>query len=74
MYYADKFMNSQAGIALKSDLDKSRKRHSTLPAVNEETLLNYAGAEGIHWGTKELVDFFYILCEYTTTVSFEALV
>jgi hypothetical protein len=40
MYYGDKFMESPAGIALKTTLDKSRKRHGALPAVNEETLLN----------------------------------
>jgi len=71
MYYGDKFMESPAGIALKTTLDKSRKRHGALPAVNEETLLKYQGADGLSWTLCEVADFFQILSEYTTTTTFQ---
>jgi hypothetical protein len=74
MYYGDKFMDSAAGIALKDKLEKSRKRHGALPAVNEGTILKYAGAEGLRWSINEVSDFFNILSEFTSTSQFEATV
>lgn len=67
MYYGDKFMESPAGIALKTTLDKSRKRHGALPAVNDETILRFAGADGLCWTLREVTDFYQILSEFTTT-------
>ena len=72
MFYADKFIESPAGIALKKTLDKSRKRHGALPAVNEETILKYQGAEGLKWTLCEVADFFKILSEFTTTTNFQS--
>jgi len=74
MQYGEKYMNSAAGIALKANLDKSRRRHGTLPAVDEGTILRFEGAEGLHWSMDEVSDFFKILSEYTSTTPFKAIV
>ena len=74
MYCGDKFMGSAAGIALKDKLDKSRRRHGALPAVNEGTILWFAGAEGLRWSINEVADFFKILSEFSSTAPFEATV
>ena len=44
---------------------------SPVPAVNEETLLKYQGADGLSWTLCEVADFFQILSEYTTTTTFQ---
>src|SRR5438045_9130042 len=74
MYCGDKFMGSAAGIALKDKLDKSRRRHGALPAVNEGTILWCAGAEGLLWSINEVADFFKILSEFSSTGTIEATV
>ena len=40
-------IESPVGIALKATLDKSRKRHGALPAVNEETILKFQATDGL---------------------------
>jgi len=72
MYYRDKFIESPAGIALKATLDKSRKRHGALPAINEETILKFQATDGLHWTLCEVADFFQILSEFTTTTNFQS--
>ena len=74
MHYGDKYMTSAAGIALKANLDKSRRRHGALPAVDEGTILRFEGAEGLHWSMDEVSDFFKFLSEYTSTTPFKAIV
>lgn len=70
--YGDRFLKSPAGLAMKTELDKGRRNHTTLPNVNEETITKYKGADGISWGMKEIADFFEILCEWTGTEPFES--
>jgi hypothetical protein len=64
-FYGAKYMTSAAGMALKSTIVKSRKRHLAVPTVNEETLASFAEAEGLLWTIKEVEDFFGILREVT---------
>lgn len=72
MFYGDKFIDSAVGIALKTTLDKSRKRHGALPAVNKETILKYHGTDGLKWTLCEVADFFQILSEFTGTTPFQS--
>jgi hypothetical protein len=73
-FYADKYMNSPAGMALKATIVKSRKRHVTVPGVTEESIFKYASAEGICWTIKEVDDFYAILADAATKDSFESTV
>lgn len=73
-FYEGKYMNSPAGMALKSTIVKSRKRHLAVPVVNEDTLFNFADAEGLRWTIKEVEDFYYLLQEITNMDPFESTV
>jgi hypothetical protein len=70
-FYGDKYMTSPAGMSLKTAIAKHRKRHISVPVVDENTLFNYAGAEGIAWTIKEVADFYFLLAEITNVEYFE---
>lgn len=70
-FYGDKYMTSPAGMSLKTAIAKHRKRHISVPVVDENTLFNYAGAQGIAWTIKEVAHFYTLLNEVTNVEDFE---
>jgi hypothetical protein len=62
-YYTDEFLQTEGGIRFKETVYKSRKRKTTLPVLDCDTLCNFEGAVGLQWSYTTVFDIFSLLDE-----------
>lgn len=68
--HLNRYMESEAGQAFKEVVERSRKTHGTIPEFQIGFLRNYAGKDGIEWGTKQVLDIFSELRNITDVVEY----